>query len=61
MKSLLDKMIETKELNGELILHSQALLRGCDKVFLYTFSDYKVPTGLKILRNTYASYLRTVK
>ena len=38
MKSLLDKMIETKELNGELILHSQA-----------------------ILKNTYDSYLRTVK
>lgn len=61
MKSLLDKAIETKELNGELILHSQAILRGCDKVISLTVSDCKVPTRLKILRNTYASYLKTKK
>ena len=61
MKSLLDKAIETKELNGELILHSQAILRGCDNVLSMTVSDCKVPTRLKILRNTYTSYLRTVK
>ena len=61
MKSLLDKAIETKELNGELILHSQTILRGCDNVLSMTVSDCEVPTRLKIVRNSYASYLKTKK
>lgn len=61
MKSLNDKSIKSEELNGELILHCQAKMRECDKVISWTVTPLENPVRLKILRNTYASYLKTKK
>ena len=61
MKSLNDKSIKSEELNGELILHCQAKMRECDEVISWTVTPLENPVRLKILRNTYASYLKTKK
>ena len=61
MKSLNDKSIKSEKLNGELILHCQAKMRECDKVISWTVTPLENPVRLKILRNTYASYLKTKK
>lgn len=61
MKDLNCKSIESEELNGELILHCQAKMRECDKVISWTVTPLENPARLKILRNTYASYLKTKK
>lgn len=61
MKSLNDKSIKSEELNGELILHSKTKMRECDKVISWTVTPLENPVRLKILRNTYASYLKTKK
>ena len=61
MKNLNGKLIESEKLNGELILHCQVKMRECDKVISWTVTPLENPVRLKILRNTYASYLKTKK
>ena len=51
MKSLLDKMIETKGLNGELILHSQDKMRKYNKVISMIVTPLENPVKLRICRN----------
>lgn len=61
MKSLNDKSIKSEELTIEMMLEDQAKMRECDKVISWTVTPLENPVRLKILRNTYASYLKTKK
>lgn len=61
MKSLNDKSIKSEELTIEMMLEDQAKMRECDKVISWTVTPLENPARLKILRNTYASYLKTKK
>ena len=61
MKDLNGKSIKSEEFNAELILHCQAKMRECDKVISCTVTPLENPARLKILRNSYVSYLKTKK
>ena len=61
MKSLNDKSIKSEELTIEMMLEAQTKMRECDKVISWTVTPLENPVRLKILRNTYASYLKTKK
>ena len=61
MKSLLDKAIESEEITNEMVLEAQAKMRACNKVISLTVTPCENPVRLKIVRNTYASYLKTKK
>ena len=61
MKSLLDKAIESEEITNEMVLEVQAKMRVYNKVISLTVTPLENPVRLKIIRNTYASYLKTKK